>query len=161
MPLPRTQAEADAHNARVAAGRIRATLSMDSAPPYDDEALAKALHRSPAPAPHVAGTPDGQEDTLHAQIASHCVGQGWYFVHSRTDRRTTQAKGVPDFLIFGENRQFWAVEVKTKTGKVTREQAGAIFWLDRLGHKAAVVRSFQEFLELVTGSNRLPEHVRD
>ena len=38
------------------------------------------------------------EEELHAKIKKLLDGLGILYVHSRTDKRTTQQKGVPDFL---------------------------------------------------------------
>ena len=47
-----------------------------------------------------------------------------------------------------EGRVF-LIECKTAKGKLTPEQAGMKAWAEKLGHKPEVVRSFEEFLEIV------------
>ena len=86
------------------------------------------------------------EASLHDQIAAELKRRQWYFVHSRTDRATTQAKGVPDFIIARPDGVTLWLEIKLPKGKLTPEQAGTIHWLRRLGHRAEVIYSFEEFL---------------
>lgn len=90
-----------------------------------------------------------REAKLHEEIAAECRRRGWYCVHSRIDRPTTTALGVPDFICAADGgRTFW-IEAKGAKTKVTLEQAGTLQWLRSLGHVAAVVRSLEEFLNLV------------
>lgn len=95
-----------------------------------------------------------RESDLHDGIERELKRLGWYYVHSRMDRATTQAKGVPDFIIAVPGkldvapRTLW-IEAKAKKGKLTPEQAGALAWLDRDGHETAVCRSLAEFLEAI------------
>lgn len=94
------------------------------------------------------------EAELHIEIIAELKRRGSYFVHSRMDRATTQAKGVPDFIIAIPGkldvppRTLW-IEAKGRKTKITPEQAGALAWLDRDGHETAVVRSLAEFLEAI------------
>ena len=89
------------------------------------------------------------ESELHNAIVSECKLRLWPVVHSRTDQRTTTAKGVPDFVIFAERGLVFAVECKTRKDKLTPEQIGWRVLLERNGHKYAVVRSFTEFQDVV------------
>lgn len=91
-----------------------------------------------------------READLHDQIEKECRHRGWPFVHSRMDRRTTTAVGTVDFVIAADGgRTFW-IEAKGAKTKVTREQAATIHWLATLGHTAAVVRSLDEFLKVIS-----------
>ncbi len=58
-------------------------------------------------------------------------------------------KGVPDFVIFADAGRVFAIEAKTKRGKLTMEQLGWKMLLGRNGHRYAVVRSFSEFQDVV------------
>ncbi len=102
------------------------------------------------------------ERKLHDAIEAECKRRGFYYVHARMDMATTTAKGVPDFIIaLPGGRTIWA-EIKGPNTKVTREQAGALHWLNGLGHVQAVVRSLDEFLAVVKASDNLVTvHVRD
>lgn len=114
----------------------------------EDEAKYQDRH-APRPVKH--------ESDLHDDIEKELKRRGWYYVHSRMDRATTQAKGVPDFIVAvplqrgvacGHSRTLW-IEAKGANGKLTPEQAGALAWLDRDGHETAIVRSLEEFLALI------------
>lgn len=89
------------------------------------------------------------ESELHDQISSECKRRGWYVVHSRLDRPTTTDIGCPDFIIAAQDgRTFW-IECKTAKGKTKPAQAAVGLMLAHLGHRYALVRSFEEFLEKV------------
>ena len=89
------------------------------------------------------------EGGLHDMIEAELKRRGWYYIHSRMDRKTTTAKGVPDFVIAGPDFQTYWIEAKGAKTKITPEQQGAVDWLVKLGHKAAFVRSFSEFLSAI------------
>lgn len=105
-------------------------------------------------------TPDdaftGREADLHRQIEVELKHRRWYYVHSRTDKRTTTALGVPDFIIAGKSDSnfdgepvtYW-IEVKKRGGKLTPEQTITKHLLTALGHRYATVYSFAEFLEAI------------
>ena len=95
-----------------------------------------------------------READLHAEIEAWLKLRRWYYVHSRTDRATTQQKGVPDFIIAKpekglEKAETVWIEVKRKGGKLTPEQTVTKHVLTALGHRFAVVYSFDEFLAAV------------
>lgn len=105
---------------------------------------------------HEAPTGEGVDDEskLHEQIIAELNRRRYYFVHSRMDRATTQARGVPDFIIAipgtlnTRPRTLW-VEAKRKGGKLTPEQAGALAWLDRDGHETSIVYSLTGLLKAI------------
>ncbi len=90
----------------------------------------------------------GPEKDIHELIIGECRKRRWYFVHSRTDRRTTTAIGVPDFIIATFDKVWW-IEVKRKGSKVTREQAAVGIMLKALNQNYAVVYSFEEFISVI------------
>lgn len=98
--------------------------------------------------------PEAQpESELHDQIAAYCSSRKWYFVHSRMDRRTTTAKGVPDFIIATDDGATLWVECKRKGAKPSIEQLGTNQWLKCLKHRAHIVWSYGEFLECIGEAN--------
>lgn len=117
----------------------------------DHEARLRAKNRRPDEAlePY-----DGPEGDLHDKIIAECQRRRWYFVHSRMDKKSSQAKGVPDFIIAAnlihppQQRTFW-IECKRKEGKLTPEQTVTKHILIALGHRYACVYSFEEFLAFV------------
>ena len=66
------------------------------------------------------------EEELHAMIRKLLDGLGILYVRSRTDKRTTQQKGVPDFLmgIQSPDGLCWPVawECKVEGRKLSEEQ---------------------------------------
>lgn len=95
------------------------------------------------------GEPVKKESELHDEIIQYCKSRGWFNVHSRMDRASTQAKGIPDFLIAMPHGVTWWIECKSKGGKPTKEQQDVHAFLHHLGHRYALVYSFQEFLTAV------------
>ena len=96
-------------------------------------------------------TPDAvlKESDLHDEIVAELIRRRWFFVHSRMDCRTTQQKGVPDFICASPGGKTYWLEIKRKGAKLTKEQNITRYCLLALGHKWAVVYSFQEFLTAV------------
>ena len=91
---------------------------------------------------------DRAEKELHKLIWAELTRRGIVVIHSRMDRKSTTAKGIPDFC-FVYDRLPFAIEVKTATGQLTREQKTTMELMERNGWQTAVVRSFDEFLKLL------------
>jgi hypothetical protein len=95
------------------------------------------------------GSEVGRESDLHDEIVSELIRRRWYFVRSRMDRPTTQQEGVPDFICAApDGRTFW-IECKAKGNKLSKAQTISRHCLLALGHKWAVVYSFQEFITAI------------
>jgi hypothetical protein len=94
------------------------------------------------------------ESKLHEQIINECNRRGWYFVHSRMDMPTTNARGTPDFVIAADDGKVFWIEAKGAKTKVTPHQQGMLHWLERLKHRAVIVRSLEEFLKVVNGNQQ-------
>lgn len=91
-----------------------------------------------------------READLHAAILDHCRAKGWPVVHSRMDAPTSCGVGTPDFVVaIPGGRTLW-VEAKAKTGKLRPEQEAWLALLRHHGHRCGVVRSFSEFVALLT-----------
>ena len=88
------------------------------------------------------------EKALHEQIISWLRMKGVQgIVHSRMDKPSTQAPGVPD-LLFAVNGKPYALEVKTGTNQPRPEQ---VAWLEALradGWITAVVRSLDDVIAI-------------
>lgn len=106
---------------------------------------AKRVPQDPSP----AGGDKCVERLLHYQILEQCERHGWIAFHGSMAHRTHRMLGEFDFIILADRGRVFFIECKTKTGKLTTEQAGIHAWANRLGHCPYVVRSFQEFLEVV------------
>ena len=86
---------------------------------------------------------EGLESKLHEKIEQELIRRRWYYVRSRMDKKSTQPKGVPDFIIASPAKEynpnqypftFW-IEVKRKGSKLTKEQNITRHVLLALGHK--------------------------
>lgn len=99
--------------------------------------------------------PVARESDLHDEIEKYCRQKAWICFHGSMAHRTMRTKGENDFHCLLPNGIVLFVECKTKTGKLTPEQLGLSLWMEKLGHKMHVVRSFKEFLILV--QSYLPE----
>lgn len=92
------------------------------------------------------GPPDEpkNERDLHDEIIALCRSKGWFYVHSRMDRKSTTGVGVPDFCIALPNGKTVWLECKRKGGKPTTAQNAALAQLQRLGHAAYVVEDMYQ-----------------
>lgn len=88
------------------------------------------------------------EKELHRQIEQFLRMKGVRaIVHSRMDRKTSQAKGVPDFL-FCVSGHPMAVECKVGDNKLTPEQMRWIEDMHADGWETALVTSLEQFIGL-------------
>ena len=90
------------------------------------------------------GPSDAPESDLHDKVEDFCRERGWYYIHSRLDRRTTVAVGTPDWLVAKPNGQCVWLELKRRNGKATPAQQAAIAHLRKLGHRAEVVDNWED-----------------
>ena len=98
-----------------------------------------------------------READLHSQIYEECRRRGWIALHGSMSERTSRTKGEPDFIILGVwsgregtcSPHVWLVECKTRTGKLSPAQSAMKFHAEKLGHTIHVVRSFEEFLDVI------------
>lgn len=98
------------------------------------------------------------ESELHKAILDDCKARGWICFHGSMAHRTHRTKGEPDMVIAGDNGQVFFIEAKSKTGKISAEQAGTILWLTKLGHRSAIVRSMGEYLAAIYQPTRVQHH---
>jgi len=91
-----------------------------------------------------------RESDLHDAIIRDVKSRGWFFVHSAMHKATRQTVGTPDFIIAGDKGKTFWVEAKIENRKETPEQAGIGRWLKKFGHSYHVVRSLEEYLEVVS-----------
>jgi len=93
-----------------------------------------------------------EESELHEDIEKFLSGQGWPFFHQRMDKPHTDKLGTPDFIIAMPKGRVLFVECKSKTGKVSIEQAAMAAALKKHGHWCYIVRSFDEFKSAMKGA---------
>lgn len=97
--------------------------------------------------PALGPSPD-RESELHDQILDYCKGKGWLCIHSRMDRKSTQQKGVSDFIVVTPISPYF-VEAKRRNQKLRPEQAAFRAQILKLGWPHAVVYCLQDFIEAV------------
>jgi hypothetical protein len=90
-----------------------------------------------------------KESNLHSGIIAHCKSRGWIYFHGSMAHRTHRSVGEPDFIILADAGRVFFIEAKSKTGKLSPEQQGLIVWAKKLSHNVFVVRSMEEFMEIV------------
>lgn len=92
---------------------------------------------------------EGREAQLHDLCLAEARRRRFYVVHSRTDQRTTQQKGIPDLILaIPDGKTLW-IELKVGKNKLTVEQEAAGVALKALGHDFSECRSFDEFLKVI------------
>jgi rRNA maturation endonuclease Nob1 len=94
---------------------------------------------------------EGLEGELHKEIIAELRRRRWYFVRSRTDKKTTTRKGVTDFIIaMPDGKTLW-LEVKKKGGKLDTDQTITRHVLLALSHRHEVAFSYQDFINAIDG----------
>lgn len=94
------------------------------------------------------------EAEIQQAIADWLRGHGrdCWFVWHRTDRPTTCAVGVPDFVGWMRGVPF-CLEVKKPGRKQTREQSGQLMHAQLAGGRSAVVHSVEEVIQFFNGQS--------
>jgi hypothetical protein len=110
--------------------------------------LSREAAKAAAKNPSMIKPDDGLESELQEKVAAECQRRGWYFIRSRMDMPTTNAKGTPDFIIFPDRQKAFAVECKSGNKKLTKEQLGVMAWFHKLDQDYRVVRSEAEFIAI-------------
>lgn len=103
----------------------------------------------PTGEPETVHAPVERERDLHDRIECDLINRRWLYFHGSTAHRTMRTLGEPDFQIYGDGGRFWLIECKTAKGKLRPEQIGVAMLAEKLGHKIHVVRSFQEYLNII------------
>jgi len=88
------------------------------------------------------------EKDLHNLIQNELTRRGIFAIHSRTDRKTTQQVGVPDFIFCFPGVPI-AVECKLPGAKLTDDQAYVAAKMQKNGWLYFVVTSYEEFREIL------------
>lgn len=89
----------------------------------------------------------GPESVLQERIERYCEDHALFYFHDRS--RKCNVPGMVDIVIaMPSGRTLW-LELKSRKGRLRKEQERTILSLLRCGHEAHVVRSFKAFLRLV------------
>ena len=102
---------------------------------------------SSRPSPGTGGVP--RESDLHEEIFDECRRRGWIALHGSMAERTSRTLGEPDFVILADGGRVLFVECKSRSGKLSPAQAALKHHAEKLGHTVHVVRSLEDFLELL------------
>lgn len=94
------------------------------------------------------------ESELHGQILEECRRRGWIALHGSMASPTKRTEGEPDFVILGQwestrNPVVFFIECKTKAGKLSPAQQAFRAHAAKLNHTVEVVRSFEQFLQVI------------
>jgi len=90
-----------------------------------------------------------REASLHEEIFDECRHRGWIALHGSMAERTCRTLGEPDFVILADGGRVLFVECKSRRGKLSPAQAALKHHAEKLGHTVQVVRSLEEFLNLL------------
>ncbi len=88
------------------------------------------------------------ESVLHDEIRQECVRRGWIGFHGSMAHQTHRTIGEPDWIILADNGRVLLIEGKTRSGKLSIEQAAIKVWANRLGHPVHIVRSIEQFHQI-------------
>ena len=90
------------------------------------------------------------ESELHEWIESWCKRQDppVPYVHQRMDKKTTTAKGTPDFSLLMAGQTIW-IECKGPDGELSDEQKDFHAAADHQGIKVHTIWTIQQFVEVV------------
>lgn len=89
------------------------------------------------------------EKKLHCDILNQCEQRGWIALHGSTAHRTFRTVGEFDFTILADRGRVFLIECKARSGKLTEEQQAMQHWARKLEHNPLVVRSLEEFLQVI------------
>lgn len=88
------------------------------------------------------------EREIHKLIWNELLRRGIFAIHSRTDKRTTNAVGLPDFCM-AINGHPVAIEVKLPGEKLTEEQEAVSRRMVQNGWQYFIVYSFEEAIVVI------------
>lgn len=118
--------------------------------PEDVLMMQRRLARGSEPVGGGDGCESGKEvEELHNPAIKWLTGCGIAFCHNRTDLKSTATPGAPDFAICVNGQTIW-IEFKTRTGKLSNEQQTWHWLAKRQGVKVHVLRSYTEFIKLMS-----------
>lgn len=97
------------------------------------------------------GEPVKREGDLGEDIEDYCRGKGWLCGSAQTHKKSTYTTGWPDKTIIASGGRTFLLELKSKNGKASTKQLGTIELAKKLGHVAAIIDSYEHFLNIING----------
>lgn len=85
-----------------------------------------------------------KESEIHQAFRRYLDKSGIVFDHSRTDKRTTNTVGQPDFQIYARGARSLFIEIKVLGGKLRPEQEDRKCELERLGFMVLICNTVEE-----------------
>lgn len=89
-----------------------------------------------------------RESDLHDQIIDECDRRGWQYLHGAMCKRTARTLGEPDFIILASNGRVIFLECKSRTGKLSPDQAAFKAQASRNSHWIWTVHSMSDVLPI-------------
>ena len=93
--------------------------------------------------------PTVPEKEIHRLILLECNRRGFLALHGSMAHRTHRTAGEPDLTILMPGGRVLFVEAKTRSGRISEEQEAFARRAELLGHTVHIVRSFEEFIQLI------------
>ncbi len=104
-----------------------------------------------------------KEAALHDAIIDECNRRGWLYFHGSMAHRTRRTVGEPDFVILAnvpdatrdsviptaKKPVVFLIECKGTNTKLSVDQLSLHAWAAKLGHTIHVVRTVEEFLQVL------------
>lgn len=97
--------------------------------------------------------PQPCESDLEAKVRSEVLAdikaRGWQVFTGTTAKATGRTRGEPDASVYGSNRRHWLLEFKSATGELSPVQEFVHGELRKLGHDPKVIRTLEQWKEIV------------
>ena len=131
-------------------------MSVEAATILREQQLMKCRRVQPG-AEAVDMPDDGKESLLLSKIVAHCNSWGWRCLPLWTSKKAKGflLPGWPDLTICMPKGRTVFIELKSKDGRLRKEQADLQIQMMALGQEYYVIRSFKRFLEIVEGNERI------
>ena len=166
VPAPRRRLSVRlAQSMPAATGASDMKMKLEDLPPNMLAQAQAQLGYKPITGPEPIESDDGKQSGLEKDLQRLCEQElsrrGIWYLH--LSPRAREKAGVPDLIfcapavvectdcMFGKAWAPWAVELKTPAGKVSPEQRKTLADMETNGWRTAVVRSYEEFRNVVFG----------
>jgi hypothetical protein len=124
--------------------------------PFQFEEMRRRLEKQPNGKLADAGKsadfePVTKERALHDALIVFYESQWpkWKVIYARQDKPSTIRVGCQDHTVFASRGRVFCLELKKKGGKPDADQLAWHKEMEMLGHKVHVIRSMDEFYEVV------------